>query len=237
MRLYTWGCGWHGQTGHGTWQNDYTPSIVKIPVFKDTKFIQAACGSKHTIALDTDGHIWFFGYKPSVGIEDFQEEKQFVPARLETPQKMLQEPFKFIASGEEHNLAITHSGQVLGFGRNMPHTKINSNTKEYLYFEQVESDTKALTAACGANHSVMIDQQGVPYTWGYVGNGRCGLKLEKDDAQQEQESLSAPTVIYFLKTLFQKEIIKQKDIEGDKQKAGGAHAGAKGLHKQGIINL
>ena len=66
-------------------------------------------------------------------------------------------------------------------GRNI-HTKINSSKKEYLYFDQIDSEEKAIITACGANHSVMIDNKGVPYTWGHVGNGRCGLKLEKDDA-------------------------------------------------------
>lgn len=70
------------------------------------KFIMAACGAKHTIALDTNGQIWFFGHKQSIGIEDFEEEKQFTPIRLELPSK-IQEPIKFIAAGEDHNLAIT----------------------------------------------------------------------------------------------------------------------------------
>ena len=72
--MYTWGYGWFGQLGHGTWENEYSPRIVKIPSFKDHKFIMASCGAKHTIALDTAGKIWYFGKKDSVGVEAFNDE-------------------------------------------------------------------------------------------------------------------------------------------------------------------
>jgi alpha-tubulin suppressor-like RCC1 family protein len=68
--MYTWGCGWHGQTGHGSWNNEYLPKVLKSNYTKDTKFIMASCGSKHTLALDANGQIWYFGNKMSVGIED-----------------------------------------------------------------------------------------------------------------------------------------------------------------------
>ena len=102
--------------------------MLKVPVFKDTKFIMATCGGKHTIALDENGQIWFWGNKNSVGIEDLQEDKQFRPSKLDTHVK---EPFKYIASSEEHNLAVTASGMVYGFGKNT-HCKINSSKKEFI---------------------------------------------------------------------------------------------------------
>jgi alpha-tubulin suppressor-like RCC1 family protein len=44
-------------------------------------------------------------------------EKQMTPARLELPNR-IDEVFKFIASGDDHNLAVTTKGEVLGFGNN-----------------------------------------------------------------------------------------------------------------------
>ncbi len=134
--MYSWGCGWYGQLGHGNLNNSYIPKIVEIPVFKDTKFMMASCGSKHTIALDTDGQIWFFGHKLSVGIEDYSDEKQSIPVRLEIPPH-INEPIKFISTGDDHNLAITLSGEVFGFGRNN-FSKICSNQSNCIYFEPVE---------------------------------------------------------------------------------------------------
>lgn len=100
--MYTWGCGWHGQTGHDTWQNTYEPRLLKVTESKDSKFIQASCGTKHTIALDTNGYIWFFGLKTSVGKTcNKTEEKQLTPIELEIPDSIQKEPFKFIASGDD----------------------------------------------------------------------------------------------------------------------------------------
>lgn len=164
----------------------------------------AACGAKHTIVLDENGQIWFFGNKNSVGIEDLQEEKQFTPQKLELPSK-IKESFKYITSNEEHNLAVTASGIVYGFGKNT-HSKINSSKKEFIYFENVDSDEKARLTSCGANHSVLIDLKGVPYSWGNTLNGRCGLKLESEDMKQQRETISNPTVIYSMKVMFNAEL-------------------------------
>ena len=203
--MYSWGCGWYGQTGHGTWQNKNQPLEVIVPLYKDTKFIMASCGSRHTIGLDTQGQIWFFGHKPSVGIEDLAEEKQFTAVRLEIPGH-IRERFKYIEAGEDHNLAITESGLVYGFGRNT-FMKINQAHGETLvYFEQVDSDEKARLVACGAHHSVFADLNGVPYTWGNVTNGRCGLKFDDEASGHKDQSIGQPTVIYYLKLNFNREI-------------------------------
>jgi alpha-tubulin suppressor-like RCC1 family protein len=124
------------------------------------------------------------------------------------------EPIKYIASGEEHNLCVFESGTVYGFGKNNQ-SKINSNKKESVFFERVDSDERARLIGCGANHSVMINLKGIPFTWGNTLNGRCGLKLESEDMKKKQESISNPTVVYSLKVLFNAEIIKMKERLGE----------------------
>lgn len=49
--------------------------MIKGSHIKEVKFILASCGSKHTIALDTLGKLWYFGCKGSVGIEDLEIDK------------------------------------------------------------------------------------------------------------------------------------------------------------------
>lgn len=60
---------------------------------------------------------------------------------------------------------------------------------------------------CGASHSVCVDTKGIPYTWGNLANGRCGIKLDYDEDKpkvQSEEVIGNPTVIYFMKVLFTK---------------------------------
>ena len=71
---------------HWNLRNTYEPRLLKVTESKDSKFIQASCGTKHTIALDTNGYIWFFGLKTSVGKTcNKTEEKQLTPIELEIP--------------------------------------------------------------------------------------------------------------------------------------------------------
>ena len=88
--MYTWGCGWNGQTGQGIWTNIVSPKMLKCQAQKDVKFMMASGGAKHTMAIDTTGGLWFFGQKSSAGIksdEIFEEnaDKYLQPIKLEWP--------------------------------------------------------------------------------------------------------------------------------------------------------
>ena len=96
--------------------------------------------------------------------------------KLQIPENVV-EPFKFISSGEEHNLGITKTGLVYGFGYNK-YYKINSSKSELIYFERVDTEERGKLVSCGANHSVIINMKGIPFTWGNTLNGRCGLPLD-----------------------------------------------------------
>jgi alpha-tubulin suppressor-like RCC1 family protein len=38
----------------------------------DTKIAFVAAGPKHTLCIDTEGNLWYFGNKESVGIESIE---------------------------------------------------------------------------------------------------------------------------------------------------------------------
>lgn len=94
------------------------------------------------------------------------------PFKLVLPSK-INEKFKFISSGEDHNFAITQLGLVYGFGKNS-YNKIKSIPKENVYFELIDIEERCSLASCGPFHSVVTDLKGIPYTWGNSANGRCG---------------------------------------------------------------
>lgn len=54
----------------------------------------------------------------------------------------------------------------------------------------------------------MVDMKGIPYTWGNLANGRCGIRLENDEDPENgiklDENIGNPTVIYFMKVMFTK---------------------------------
>jgi alpha-tubulin suppressor-like RCC1 family protein len=71
LQLFTWGSGWYGQTGQGHWRNTVAPELVVInDNSSPPKFVMASCGAKHCIGLDTNGEIWCWGAKNSIGLSN-----------------------------------------------------------------------------------------------------------------------------------------------------------------------
>jgi alpha-tubulin suppressor-like RCC1 family protein len=52
------------------------PELVVITeTSSPPKFVMAACGAKHSIGLDTNGQIWFWGAKSSIGLPNTESDK------------------------------------------------------------------------------------------------------------------------------------------------------------------
>ena len=107
------------------------------------------------MAIDTQGGLWFFGQKSSVGLKSddiFEEnlDKQLQPIKLEWPPNLKHEPFKFVTCGVDHNFAITLSDKIYGFGLNKPHFKIAKSQKDLMYFQPLDVDDRVSYATCGA---------------------------------------------------------------------------------------
>ena len=164
---------------------------------KDRKFIATACGSKHTIALDYEGNVWFWGSKRAIGQLDFVNENQLEPILILGPQEG--GPFKFVAAGANHNMVISKKGEVFGFGGNEFH-KINASNEVVLQpvKVQLENVEKICTyVSCGFNHSCLVTAKGHPYTWGNTSNGRCGVRAEMQETNtgKVEATFAAPHLV------------------------------------------
>ena len=90
------------------------------------------CGIKHTLALDNDGNIWYWGCKSSVGIDDVKHEHQKTPALLIKSSNKI----RFVNISVRHNLnhAITVKGQIIEFGQE----RVKSN--ENMFDDSIDED-------------------------------------------------------------------------------------------------
>ena len=69
--LYTWGCGFQGQTGHASLAlddetNDRLTGVQLLPKLvgsfvRKEKITAVACGARHTAALSSLGEVWCWG--------------------------------------------------------------------------------------------------------------------------------------------------------------------------------
>jgi len=58
--VWGWGANLAGQLGNGTTANSSTPGPVSFPA--GVKLVRIAAGGSHSMALDSNGHLWGWGY-------------------------------------------------------------------------------------------------------------------------------------------------------------------------------
>lgn len=97
------------------------------------------CGSKHTLMLDSDGNIWYWGNKAAAGIKYIENEHQKQPRILLSANE--EGPFIYISTKHKNNLAITSSGKIITFGaeENKSGLKIHEDAKESTYMQVASS--------------------------------------------------------------------------------------------------
>ena len=154
-KLWSWGLGVFGQLGHSSLRDEPVPRAIvsftlnqttAVPVddgdpnpiqvatdiqeaSKNITIAQIACGSHHTLALDTEGRIWSWGsseYGQQGGSKNYEDlgtregqskEQHFyysIP-RLLTGGLNGKRPVK-IACGNLHNIALTEDGCMWTWG-------------------------------------------------------------------------------------------------------------------------
>ena len=118
--------------------------------------------------LDTEGNIWFWGKKSSVGIRDIEKEHQKYPKILLSASSGNEGgPFTHISSRHINNLATTLDGEVISFGEEESKSGLNVDNsfekdKEYsearsgCMWRNLNSENKniqAVYAAVGYTHN------------------------------------------------------------------------------------
>ena len=118
--LYSWGWGAFGQLGHHKIKNYYNldrPKKVKFRDAIDLKIAFVSGGSKHSLCLDMEGRMWYFGNKMSVGIREPLNKLQFEPVMLTpTISSSVYQPhrgFSFVDCKEDSNLVISAANNVV----------------------------------------------------------------------------------------------------------------------------
>ncbi|KAH7910251.1 regulator of chromosome condensation 1/beta-lactamase-inhibitor protein II [Hygrophoropsis aurantiaca] len=160
-----------------------------------TKFVYAACGKSHSLLVDSEGQVW------SAGANNYGQCGHPVTAQIPAFKAIdgpyldgARERVVKAAAGVTFSIVLTESGKVfafgsgekgqLGNGRTGEHIVTGNKTAFDIEYEPIPvkgMDEKFITdIACGPQHAVAIDSQGLVYVWGYNGYCRLGLGNQKD---------------------------------------------------------
>jgi alpha-tubulin suppressor-like RCC1 family protein len=193
--LFGWEDNQSGQLGIGP-QSTYPYAVEPIPVaipFPSgvKRWIEAASGSWHTLAIGDDGKIYACGannYK-QLGTEDPGNKLTFTWVPLPTGISN----WIAVAAGD-HSLALTADGRLFGWGANYNGqlgigNRDNQSTAQLLPYPQGVNRWTAMAA--GESHTLVIGDNGLIYAcganyYGTLGNGN-------NDAQTWLQPVMLPT--------------------------------------------
>ena len=166
----------------------YIPCIFRHPV----KVVSIACGGCHSVALSSDGKCFTWGCVENgrLGHGSFPSSIDMVSSPKLVEMFCAQEiVIMAVACGSSHNLLISSSGKLFGFGWSC-YGQCGSN-EDVLAPTLISDVQEAISqVSCGFAHSTFITKySGHLYSFGFNEDGQLGLGNEDNTA--------IPTRVYF----------------------------------------
>ncbi|XP_031554442.1 protein RCC2-like [Actinia tenebrosa] len=192
-----------GQLGHGNTERCDKPTVIER--LKYYKIVQASCGKSHSLVLTDDGRVFGFGENKLAQLGQGHQK-----AVLPHPMQVMHPNNKSIVKvfcGAEFSMLLDEEKNVYSFG-SPEHGQLGHNTDgQYIVssnklgyqcevlprkinvfverskdgFVNVIENVKVEDLVCGNHHSMVFDDQGRVFTWGFGGYGRLGHQQPKDE--------------------------------------------------------
>lgn len=171
LDVYAWGSGHGGKLGLGDEQNRSEPTLIQAMKRRGTSSL--ACGALFSLALSQKGLVYSFGANESgqCGRKIFREFEPDIIDELRSV-KIIK-----IATGEAHALALSDKNELFSWGSNNYGQLGHGSRDTETIPKRVDTllDCVIKDVACGANHSLVLSQDGELFVWGNGANGRLGL--------------------------------------------------------------
>ncbi|XP_053436517.1 X-linked retinitis pigmentosa GTPase regulator isoform X8 [Nycticebus coucang] len=173
-QLFMWGDNSEGQIGLEDITNVCVPHQVTIG--KPVSWI--SCGYYHSAFVTMDGELYTFGESESgkLGLPNQLLTNHKTPQLVSAiPEKVIQ-----VACGGGHTLVLTEKAvYAFGLGQfgQLGLGTFIFETSEPKVLEHI-MDEKIIYISCGENHTALISDTGVMYTFGDGRHGKLGLGLE-----------------------------------------------------------
>lgn len=193
--VHAWGYNFYGQLG-----NDCTTINSNIPInisgfgsLNGKVIVAIACGSHHTLAMDSTGHVHAWGYNNdgSLGNNSYTNSK--IPIDISGFGSLNGKVMVAIACGAYHTLTLDSTGHVHAWGFNS-NGQLGNNSTTTLNIPIEISGFGSLngksikTVAAGSSHTLALDSVGNVHVWGQYYPGQY-----KDNTTAD---LFVPTIMY-----------------------------------------
>ncbi|WP_347273655.1 cell wall anchor protein [Candidatus Kuenenia sp.] len=167
-KLWAWGYNEDGQLGDGTNDNQTTPVAVQINAL--TTITSVDCGGDHSLALDSLGRVWAWGYNGDGELGGgTTENNSNVPVSVPNLTDIIA-----ISAGGEYSMALSSDGSVLTWGANSDGQLGNGNTDENSVPTKISGLPVMKGISAGEAHGLAVTEDGFVYAWGINDEGQIG---------------------------------------------------------------
>jgi len=170
--LFTWGGGMYGKLGHGNEMGHSTPK--RVEALAGLAVSQIACGSRHTVAVVSNGALYSWGDKENgVAGHGDTEGHQYTPKLVE---RLAGKTIVQLSACGFHTCCLDSSSEVYSwgegkFGRLGHGTERNCHTPRLIEALLGKSPRQV---SCGGFHTAVCTEDGSLYTFGGGEHGQLG---------------------------------------------------------------
>ena len=169
--VYTAGSGKCGKLGHNTHLN--MPFLRKVQALNGKCVVQVEAGHCHTAALTREGEVYTFGGGNMGQCGHGVLKEEYTPRRVDA---LHGKHIVQIATGREHTLALTDTGEVFAFGCNFNgQLGCGTSVMEILPVQMKALEGKrVIQMAAGDFNTVLLTEEGEVLTCGAAYYGELG---------------------------------------------------------------
>ena len=196
--VYAWGNNDYGEVGNNNMgNNSKIPINISSPGFGSIvgkNIVAIACGTMHTIALDSNGNVHAWGWNANGDLGNNKSTgstpgyQSSIPINISSPGfgTLVGKTIVAIACGNEHTIALDSNGNVHSWGWNnsgqLGNNIYGTNSLIPINISTFGSIVgKSIVAiACGQSHTIALDSNGNVHAWGYNAQGQLGNNTQTD---------------------------------------------------------
>ena len=185
--VWAWGYNGYGQVGDGatTKSNRIYPvqvAFIDSPP-RAVSIVKIAAGGSHSLALDSDGYIWAWGYNYFGQLGNGQNGDNVyssTPVKIASPRL---DSSALIVAGMDHSLAYDATNDILyAWGYNLygqlgDNTTVNRNTPVEIpnFTLKIVANTLPQSLTANGHHSHARKTDGSWWSWGDNSSGQLGI--------------------------------------------------------------
>ncbi|KAL4902877.1 hypothetical protein BDW74DRAFT_157792 [Aspergillus multicolor] len=194
--VLSWGSGQQNQLGRRIIERNKLNGLQPREFGHLKNIVHIGAGAFHSFAVDQNGRVYAWGLNSfgETGIRENAGDSEAAIVRPEVVKSLSKLNITQICGGAHHSVAATQDGQCLVWGRldgyqtglkidSLPDDAVIKDERgraRILIQPTAVPGIKAKAVAAGSDHSIAIDTDGRPWSWGFSATYQTGQGTQDD---------------------------------------------------------